>query len=112
VPELRRSDLFVLSSDYEGLPAVVLEALACNVPVATTDNVLGAREMLEPLPSCSVVPIQDPAALAGAIDRCLERSGDPRDLRTIAEPYRIDASIAAHVATLSELVEQRSLAIA
>jgi len=112
VPELRRSDLFVLSSDYEGLPAVVLEALACNVPVATTDNFLGAREMLEPLPSCAVVPIQDPEALASAIDRCLERSGDPRDLRPVAEPYRIEASIAAHIATLSELVEQRSLALA
>lgn len=106
LPELHRSDLFVLSSDYEGLPAVVLEALACNLPVATTDNFLGAREMLEPEPSCAVVPIQDPATLAGAIDRCLERSGDPRDLRAIAEPYRIDASIAAHIAVLNALVER------
>jgi hypothetical protein len=53
-----------------------------------------------------VVPIQDPATLAGAIDRCLERSGDPRDLRAIAEPYRIDASIAAHIAVLNALVER------
>ena len=112
VPELRKSDLFVLSSDYEGLPAVVLEALACNVPVASTDNFLGAREMLESLPSCAVVPIQDPAALAGAMDRCLERSGDARDLRSVAEPYRIDSSIAAHIAVLNELVEQCSLALA
>jgi glycosyltransferase involved in cell wall biosynthesis len=105
-PELHRSDLFVLSSDYEGLPAVVLEALACNLPVATTDNFLGAREMLESEPSCAVVPLQDPAALARVIDRCLERSGDPRDLRAIAEPYRIDASIAAHIAVLNTLVER------
>jgi glycosyltransferase involved in cell wall biosynthesis len=103
--ELRRSDLFVLSSDYEGLPAVVLEALACNLPVATTDNFLGARDMLGPQPSCAVVPIQDPQALAAAIDRCLERRNGPRDLRTIAEPYRIDSSIAAHIAVLNDLVE-------
>ena len=112
VPELRRSDLFVLSSDYEGLPAVVLESLACNVPVASTDNFLGAREMLEPLPSCAATAIQDPAGLASAIDRCLERSGEPRDLRPVAEPYRIESSIAAHIAVLNELVEQRSLALA
>jgi glycosyltransferase involved in cell wall biosynthesis len=110
LPELCRSDLFVLSSDYEGLPAVVLEALACNLPVATTDNFLGACEMLEPEPSCAVVPIQDPAALAQAIDRCLERSSDPRDLRRIAEPYRIESSVAAHVALLNELVERGSAA--
>lgn len=108
LPELRRSDLFVLSSDYEGLPAVVLESLACNLPVATTDNFLGVRELLEPQSACAVVPIQDPAALAGAIDRCLERNSDPRDLRVIAEPYRIDSSIAAHIAVLNDLVEQGS----
>ena len=109
VPELRRSDLFVLSSDYEGLPAVLIEALACNVPVASTDNFLGVREMLKDQPSCAVVSIQDPAALAGAIDRCLKRSGEPRDLQSIAEPYRIDRSVAAHIAVLNELVERRSL---
>lgn len=106
LPVFRSSDLFVLSSDYEGLPAVVLEALACNLPVATTDNFLGAREMLGPQPSCAVVPIQDPLALAGAIDGCLERTHEPRDLRAIAQPYRIDASIAAHIATLNELVDR------
>jgi glycosyltransferase involved in cell wall biosynthesis len=105
LPELRRSDLFVLSSDYEGLPAVVLEALACNLPVATTDNFLGAREMIAPQPSCAVVPIEDPEALAAAIDRCLQRTNDPRDLRPLAEPYRIESSIAAHIAVLNELVE-------
>jgi glycosyltransferase involved in cell wall biosynthesis len=83
----------------------VLEALACDLPVATTDNFLGAREMLGPEPSCAVVPIQDPAALAAAIDGCLERRDDPRDLRAIAEPYRIDASVAVHIAVLNELVE-------
>lgn len=110
IPELRRSDLFVLSSDYEGLPAVLLESLACNVPVVTTDNFFGAREMFNSQPSCVVTPIQDAAALAAAIDQCLERANQPRDLRPLANPYRIDSSIAAHLAVLNELVESRSLA--
>ncbi|MEE9423624.1 MAG: glycosyltransferase [Methylococcales bacterium] len=34
---LRGSDLLVLSSDYEGMPRCIVEALGCGVPVATTD---------------------------------------------------------------------------
>ncbi|MFT5131559.1 MAG: glycosyltransferase involved in cell wall biosynthesis [Gammaproteobacteria bacterium] len=44
---LASSGLFVLSSDYEGLLAVVLEALAHNISVVSTDPFLAARELLK-----------------------------------------------------------------
>ena len=106
IPSLRQSDLFVLSSDYEGLPGVILEALACNVPVATTESFFAARELLGGVSSCAVVPIGDPLALAGAIDDCLERMGQGPDLRKIAEPYRIEPAIGAHIATLTAILEE------
>jgi glycosyltransferase involved in cell wall biosynthesis len=109
---LRRSDLFILSSDYEGLPAVVLEALASGVPVVTTDSFLASRELLGAAPACEVVPIRDPGALAEAIDRSLAAKPKRDDLQKLAEPYRVDVAIAAHIDALSRLVEERRQAAA
>jgi glycosyltransferase involved in cell wall biosynthesis len=107
LPWLRRSDLFVLSSDYEGLPAVLIEALACNVPVVTSDSFHAARELFGSAPSCAVVPIGDPRALAAAIDRSLA-AGKGADIRSLAEPYRIDTAIDAHITALAAAVEAQN----
>jgi glycosyltransferase involved in cell wall biosynthesis len=106
IPAVRQSDLIVLSSDYEGLPGVLIRALACNVPVVTTDSFFAAHELLDRAQSCAVVPIGDAAILADAIDRCLD-APRPAGLQKIVEPYRIDTAIDAYIAALGELVASR-----
>jgi len=60
--------LFVLSSIYEGMPNVVMEAMALGKPVVATD-VNGVRELMVDGETGLIVPPRNPEALAGAIAR-------------------------------------------
>jgi L-malate glycosyltransferase len=66
---MRAADLFVLSSRFENLPCVVIEAMACGLPVVAT-SVGGVPEMVTPDDGILVEP-DDPAGLADALERML-----------------------------------------
>ncbi len=69
--EIAASDLFVLSSRWEGLPGVLLEALAVGTPVVATDCPTGPDEILEGGRWGALVPVGDPPALAKAMAKTL-----------------------------------------
>lgn len=66
-----KADLFVLSSRWEGLPTVVIEALASGAPVVATDCPHGPAEIIEDGVSGLLVPVEDVDQLASAIGRVL-----------------------------------------
>ena len=68
------SAVFVLASRHEGTPNVVLEALAAGLPVIVTEACGGALEFVKNEDSGLVVPAEDPAALAAAIDRLADHA--------------------------------------
>jgi glycosyltransferase involved in cell wall biosynthesis len=68
---LAAADAFVLSSDWEGHPLGVMEAMACGLPVVAT-SVGGVPEVVESGPEGLLVPPGDAASLTGAMQFLLD----------------------------------------
>ena len=66
-PYMARSSVFVLSSNLEGLPNVLIQALASGCPVVSTDCPSGPREILDGGHYGRLVPVGDADAMAQAI---------------------------------------------
>lgn len=73
---IKKSDLFVMSSLWEGLPNAMVEALAIGKKVVSTDCVAGPREILDNGKYGTLVPMQDPVSLAEGIIYELEQNRD------------------------------------
>jgi glycosyltransferase involved in cell wall biosynthesis len=90
---LSRASAFVLSSDWEGLPTVVIEALACGCPVVSTDCPTGPREILQDGEFGTLVAPGDAAALADAMIKTIDNPVDPERLRKRAADFNLDRAI-------------------
>lgn len=88
-PYMARAAVFVLSSAWEGLPGVLLEALACGCPVVSTDCPSGPDEILNGGDYGPLAPVGDDAALAQAIFSVLERPLDRERLCARAAQFSV-----------------------
>lgn len=72
VEEYVKSDMLVMSSNYEGFPMVMIEAMACGLPVVSFDYKCGPKDIIQPGINGLLVPNGDIQALADAMMKVME----------------------------------------
>lgn len=94
---MSRARAFVLSSRWEGLPTVLIEAIACGCQVVSTDCPHGPREILAGGKYGRLVPVGDVTALAEAMQLTLDTPIDPDLLKLRAQDFSIDRAVAQYL---------------
>jgi glycosyltransferase involved in cell wall biosynthesis len=93
---MRQADVFVMSSAWEGLPTVLIEAMACGTPVVSTDCPSGPDEILEGGKWGALVPVGDHEALAQALLEALANKNIP-DVKERSATFNVTAAVDAYL---------------
>jgi glycosyltransferase involved in cell wall biosynthesis len=84
---MRNADVFLLSSRFEGLPTVLIEALACGCQVVATDCPCGPREILRSGEYGRLAPVGDAEGLAREVEESLSDPIPPERLEGRADEF-------------------------
>jgi glycosyltransferase involved in cell wall biosynthesis len=106
---MARAAALVLSSEYEGLPGVVIQALACGCPVVSTDCPGGSAEILCDGEYGPLVPVGDDAELCAAVESVLDNPIEKHVLTQRAEQFSIDCAAEQYITVLDTLVAGRTI---
>lgn len=103
---MKRASVFVLSSKREGLPTVLVEALACGTPVISTDCYSGPREILQNGKLGKLVPVGDVDALANEIIKLLENKVENRMVLNELKDFTFESSVQKYIDLIRKVLDE------
>lgn len=104
VPYIAAADLFVLSSRWEGLPGVLIEALGCGTQIVSTDCPSGPMEILDGGAFGRLVPMGDAAALAAAMEAALAETPDRDRLKARGRLFGVEEAVSRYEALFDQVL--------
>jgi glycosyltransferase involved in cell wall biosynthesis len=103
-PWFAKADIFALSSDYEGVPAVIAEALAAGLAIAATDSSVSMGDMLGDGRFGMICAPKDAQGFAKALDGCRTMRLDINGMRSQAERFTVERAASQYLAVFAESV--------
>ncbi|NOS90634.1 MAG: glycosyltransferase [Cyclobacteriaceae bacterium] len=100
-----KCDLFVLSSLHEGMPGVLIQAMACGAPSVSTNCPSGPDEIIDrPGENGLLVPVKDSVALAAAMEQVLTNPSLALKLREqgllAVQKFRVEEAISSYISAI------------
>ena len=107
---MANASVTALSSEYEGLPGVLIQAMACGCPVVSTDCPGGSREILDGGRYGPLVDVGNAKALANALQRTLATPTESDRLKLRAQEFSIERGVDNYLALVDELYTRKQAA--
>jgi GalNAc-alpha-(1->4)-GalNAc-alpha-(1->3)-diNAcBac-PP-undecaprenol alpha-1,4-N-acetyl-D-galactosaminyltransferase len=108
---LMSTDLFVLSSNYEGMPNALMEAMAVGLPCISTDCPTGPKDLIKNMENGILIKSNDVDELASAIHYCVEnplfcQEAGRAAKKKVKEEFQVEMVIDKFIREINQIVKK------
>ena len=105
---INASDMLLMTSSSEGSPMMIKEAIACDIPVVST-NVGDVRKIISGLNNCYILSENpSPLAIAKTIKECVKNSLTPGGIEIIKKEYSLNSTASSIINIYSSLINKKN----
>ncbi len=103
-----KADIVALSSDYEGMPNCLIEAIACGIPVVSYDCPLGPKEIIAGQVNGYLVEFKNEEQLAKCLHDALNRDWDEKIIKETAKKFDVKNIAESYLTLFFDLIGEKN----